>query len=57
MRNYELAYIIHPGVDGEGVSEAVEKVSQQVKAVKRIIEEYALCTLVDAHRPHGDRGL
>ena len=33
MRNYELAYIIHPGVDGEGVSEAVEKVSQQVKAV------------------------
>ncbi len=33
MRNYELAFIIHPGVDGEGVSDVVEKVSQQVQAV------------------------
>ena len=33
MRNYELAFIVHPNVDEEGVAEVVEKVSQQVQAV------------------------
>lgn len=33
MRAYELAYIIRPTVDSEGVTAAVEKVSQFVQAV------------------------
>ena len=33
MRNYELAFIVHPNVDEEGVAGLVEKVSELVKAV------------------------
>ena len=33
MRNYELAFIIGPNVDDEGVTGVVENVSQFVKAV------------------------
>ena len=33
MRNYELAFIVQPSVDEEGVAGVVEKVSQQVRAV------------------------
>ena len=33
MRNYELAFIVHPNADEEGVAGLVEKVSELVKAV------------------------
>jgi len=33
MRNYDLAFIITPNVDDEGVSSVVETITQQVKAV------------------------
>lgn len=32
MRDYELAFIIQPNIDAEGVTGVVEKVSQFVKA-------------------------
>lgn len=32
MRDYELAFIIEPNIDGEGVTGVVEKVSQFVQA-------------------------
>jgi small subunit ribosomal protein S6 len=34
MRSYELAYIVNPNIDEEGVKEVVEKVSQYVQAVE-----------------------
>jgi small subunit ribosomal protein S6 len=33
MRNYELAFIIEPNIDEEGVTGVVEKVSEFVKAI------------------------
>lgn len=32
MRDYELAFIIEPNIDGEGVTGVVEKISQFVQA-------------------------
>jgi len=33
MRNYELAFIIEPGLDDEGATNVVDKVSQFVKSI------------------------
>ena len=33
MRQYELAFIIRPNVDGEGVTDIVDQVSQFVQAI------------------------
>jgi small subunit ribosomal protein S6 len=34
MRSYELAYIVNPNIDEEGVKGVIEKVSQYVQAVE-----------------------
>lgn len=56
MRQYELAFIVRPDLDDEGVTEVVEKVSQHVKSIDGEVTSVdvwgrrALAYPIDNHR-------